>query len=105
MRAVEGKGERGEVSSNICYNEKFTFNASHLSVKCFPQSGWCDGREDCVKGEDEAVCTTMTTLCQDYYDYVDGLPRRPPPAVIQLDRHGMLHVTGMSSDTAALNKV
>ena len=76
-------------------------------MKCFPQSGWCDGREDCTKGEDEAVCT-MISLCHDDDDIKQDMvefPRRPPPAVLHFDGYGTLHVMDMSGETAALTKV
>ena len=77
-------------------------------MECFPQSGWCDGREDCVKGEDEAVCAMMVTSCQVHDGIVDDfikLRRRPPPAVLHFEAYGTLHVTDMSDEIASKKKV
>ena len=78
-----------------------TLHLTHCVHQCYPLSGWCDGREDCVNGEDEAECAAHITKCSSRRPII----RRPPPAVVHFDGHGGLLVQPMSSKLVAIDRV
>ena len=78
-----------------------TLHLTYCVHQCYPLSGWCDGREDCVNGEDEAMCAAHITKCSGRRPII----RRPPPAVVHFDGHGGLLVQPMSSQPVAIERV
>ena len=70
-------------------------------VQCYDPNEWCDGREDCVNGEDEAECSGGINNC----GHGGSIIRLPPPAVVRFDGHDGLLVQPMSSEIVAIERV
>ena len=88
----------------------FSYGVCRLHVmlfcECYSLDRWCDGREDCVNGEDEEVCEATNNLCLSFYR-IDTISvyRRPPPAVVHFDGYGKVSLLPVSRQFVALGKV
>ncbi|KAL8598867.1 hypothetical protein ACOMHN_015446 [Nucella lapillus] len=65
--------------------------------ECFRVTGWCDGREDCVHGEDESMCVEAISECHDEYVLRTSIYRPSPPAVLLSDGYGKFRFTRSSN--------
>lgn len=57
-----GTGE-DELNCDLCTNDEFRCGAN----ECIPAKWRCDNQKDCVNGEDEKNCTTITNYNQSHY--------------------------------------